>query len=104
MGIPPLFRPHRERPEKVDAAAACNAADRVVEFIGFSRVLAPLARKAAEKILGIDKQRTSLARIEHELAIVLRQIDRLEAAVLVPHHRQHVAQSAALQQRNRSMY
>src|SRR5271165_747694 len=56
-------------------------------------MLSPQSRKTAVEILRIDKHRRTTPSINDKFAVVLRQIDRLKTAILVPYHRQHVAKS-----------
>ena len=54
-------------------------------------MLTPLRLKAAFEVFGIDKQRLAEAGVDCKFAVVLWKADRLKAARLVPHHRQHIA-------------
>src|SRR5262245_47681381 len=55
----------------IDARAAGNSANRVVELIWFTGMLAPVADEAAWKVFCVDKQRRTEARINYEFAVIL---------------------------------
>src|SRR5689334_19746019 len=76
--------------EDVNALARRYPPDHVIELVGLAAVFAARCFEAGRKRFGIGEFRRATAAIDDKLAVILRQTVRLEAARLMPDHREDV--------------